>query len=55
MDQLDEFHPEQVTLSRLKFEAMLSEAVKYDTHPLEMFFWGLRVDYDIIQINEAVC
>ena len=55
MSQINELHPEQITLSRLKFEAVLTEAVKYDTHPLEMFFWSLRVDYDIIQINEAVC
>ena len=20
-----------------------------------MFFWGLRVDYDIVQINETIC
>ena len=55
MSQINELHPEQITLSRLKFEAMLTEAVKYNMHLLEMFFWGLRVDYDIIQINETIC
>ena len=55
MSQIDELHPEQITLSRLKFEAMLMEVVKYDAHPLEMFFWSLRVDYDIVQINETIC
>ena len=54
MSQINELRPEQITLSRLKFEAMLREVVKYDVHPLEMFLWSLRVDYDIIQINETV-
>ena len=55
MSQINELRPKQITLSRLKFETMLSEAVKYDVHPLEMFLWGLRIDYDIIQIDETVC
>ena len=55
MSQVDELHPEQITLSRLKFEAMLMEAIKHDVHPLEMFFCSLVVDYDIIQINETIC
>ena len=41
--------------SHLEFETMFSEVVKYDPHPLEMLFWSFGVDYDIIQINEAVC
>ena len=55
MSQINELCPEQITLSRLKFEAVLTEAVKYDMHPLEMFFWSLRVDYDIVQIDETIC
>ena len=55
MNQINELCPEQITLSRLKFEAMLAQAVKYNAHPLEMFLWSLRVDYDIVQINETVC
>ena len=34
MSQINELHPKQITLSRLEFEAMLTEVVKYDTHPL---------------------
>ena len=30
MSQINELHPEQITLSRLKFEAMFMEAVKYN-------------------------
>ena len=48
MSQINELCPEQVTLGRLKFEAVLSEAVKYDPHLLEMLLWSLGVDYDII-------
>ena len=54
MGQINELRPKQITLSRLKFEAMLAEVVKYDTHPLEMLLWSLRVDYDIIQVNETI-
>ena len=35
INQINELRPEQVTLGRLKFEAVLSEAVKYGPHPLE--------------------
>ena len=35
VNQINELHPKQITLSRLKFETMLMEAVKYDTDPLE--------------------
>ena len=35
VSQINELHSEQITFSRLKFETMLTEAVKYDTHPLE--------------------
>ena len=55
MSQINELHPKQITLSRLKFEAMLTEVVKYNAHSLELFFWSLRVDYDIVQINETIC
>ena len=48
MSQINELHPEQVTLGRLKFEAVLLEAVEYDSHPLEMLLWSLGVDYDIV-------
>ena len=48
VSQINELCSKQITLSRLKFETMLMEAVKYDAHPLEMFLRGLRVDYDII-------
>ena len=54
MNQINELRPKQITLSRLEFEAMLTEAVKYDMHPLEMLLWSLRVDYDIIQVNETI-
>ena len=32
MSQINELRPEQITLSRLKFEAILTEVVKYDVH-----------------------
>ena len=48
VSQINEFHSKQITLSGLKFDTMLKEAVKYDVHPLEVFLWSFRVNYDII-------
>ena len=55
MSQVNELCSKQVTLGRLEFKTMFSEVVEYDLHPLEMLFWSLGIDYDIIQINEAIC
>ena len=48
VSQINELRSEQITFSRLKFETMLIEAVKYDTHPLEVFLRSFRVNYDIV-------
>ena len=48
VSQINELCSEQITFSRLKLETMLTEAVEYDTHPLEVFLQSLRVNYDIV-------
>ena len=55
VSQIDKFCSKQITFSRLKFETMLKEVVKHNAHPLEVFLQSLRVNYDIISVDEAIC
>ena len=54
MGQVVDLGLEQLAFGGLEFEAVCPQAVKNDSHPLEMLGRCLGIDDHIIQVDEAV-
>ena len=54
MSQIVDLGFKHITLGRLQLEAVLSKAIKYNSHSLQMLFRHLRENYHVIQIDEAI-
>ena len=54
MSKIVDLIPEHIAFGWLQLEAMFSESVKNNPHPVQVFLLSVREDNDIIQINETI-
>ena len=54
MSNIVDLIPEHITFGWLQLQAMFSESVKNNPHPVQVFLLSVREDNDIIQINETI-
>ena len=55
MSQVHDFRLEKQALQRLKLQIELPEPLEQDAEALQVFLLHAAKDYDVVQVNHAVC